>query len=90
MLTTNYERDYFISGNGKVRATIDYNLQSIDLKNLSQLDIIKNFSSRCILEIKYPTNFDKYVRNNLKEISLRLSKNSKFINSAVEVPSFLY
>ena len=88
ILTTNYDRQYFISNNGSVRATVDFNLKSTYLKNFSQLSIIKNFSSSCILEIKYPTNLDKYVRRNLKEITLRLSKNSKFINSAFEAPSY--
>ena len=49
VLTTNYDRQYLISNNKKVRATVDYNLQSIHLKNLSQLDMIKNFSKICIL-----------------------------------------
>ncbi len=88
ILTTNYDREYFISDNGKVRATVDYNLKSVYLKNLSQIDIVKNFSSACILEFKYPTKLDKYVRKNLKNISLRLSKNSKFVNSAFQTPIF--
>ena len=88
ILTTNYDREYFISDNNKIRATIDYNLKSVYLKNLSQLDIIKNFSSACILEFKYSTKLDKYVRENLKNITLRLSKNSKFINSAFQTPIF--
>ena len=88
ILTTNYDRQYLVSNNGKVRATVDYNLKSTHLKNPSQIEIIKNFSSTCILEIKYPTNLDKYVRLNLKEITLRLSKNSKFINSAFDLPSY--
>jgi len=88
ILTTNYDRYYLVSNNHSVRATVDYNLKSTHLKNLSQIDIFKNFSSSCILEIKYPTNLDKYVRNNLREITLRLSRNSKFINSAFETPSY--
>lgn len=88
ILTTNYDRQYFVSNNGKIRATIDYNLKSIHLKNPSQIEIVKNFSSTCILEVKYPTNLDKYVRLNLREITLRLSKNSKFINSAFNLPSY--
>lgn len=88
VLTTHYEREYFISSNGKIRATVDYNLKSIFLSNLSQIDIIKNFKNICILELKYPTGLDKYVRENLKDISLRLSKNSKFVNSAFEKPKF--
>ena len=88
VLTTHYEREYFISSNGKIRATVDYNLKSIFLSNLSQIDIIKNFKNICILELKYSTGLDKYVRENLKDISLRLSKNSKFVNSAFEKPKF--
>ena len=88
MLTTNYERQYFISNNNKVRATVDYNLKSTYLKNQSQKYITKNFLSSCILELKYSTILDKYVRRNLDKITLRLSKNSKFINSAFETPSY--
>jgi SPX domain protein involved in polyphosphate accumulation len=88
ILSTHYEREYLISLNGKIRATVDYNLKSIVLNNLSQIDITKNFKNICILELKYSTNLDKYVRKNLKDISLRLSKNSKFVNSALEKPKF--
>ena len=88
VLSTHYDRQYFISSNGKIRATVDYNLKSIFLKNQSQLDIKKNFSFTTILEFKYATKLDKYVRQNLKEITLRLSKNSKFVNSAFEIPKF--
>ena len=87
ILTTNYDRQYFVSNNGSVRATVDFNLRSIYIKNLSQINIEKNFSS-CILEVKYPTILDKYVRQNLSEMTLRLSKNSKFVNSAFETPKF--
>jgi len=87
ILTTNYDRQYFVSNNGSVRATVDFNLRSIYIKNLSQINMEKNFSS-CILEVKYPTILDKYVRQNLSEITLRLSKNSKFVNSVFETPKF--
>ena len=49
----------------------------------------KNFKKISILELKYPTSLDKYVRQNLKDISLRLTKNSKFVNSAMEKPKFI-
>lgn len=88
VLTTNYEREYFVSNNNKVRATVDYNLKSINVGNFSQIDLIKNFNPSCILELKYSTNIDKFVRQNLKEVTLRLSRNSKFINSAFVTPSY--
>ena len=88
ILTTHYDRQYFISNNRKIRATIDYNLKSVYLNNLSQLDIVKNFSLVCILEFKYSNKLDRYVRKNLQNITLRLSKNSKFVNSAFQTPMF--
>ena len=88
LLSTHYDREYFISNNGMIRATVDYNLKSIFLKNNSQLNLVKNFSFVTILELKYLTKMDKHVRENLKEITLRLSKNSKFVNSAFETPKF--
>ena len=88
VLSTHYDRQYFISNNSKIRATVDYNMQSVYLKNISQIKIVKNFSKVCILELKYPTRLDLYVRRKLKNITLRLSKNSKFVNSAFQTPRF--
>jgi hypothetical protein len=50
--------------------------------------MIKNFKNICILELKYPIIMDKYVRDNLNNITLRLSKNSKFVNSFFEKVKF--
>ena len=51
---------------------------------------MKNFPQKCVLEIKYPTNIDSFVKDNLREKTLHLSKNSKFINSAVDRPTFIF
>ena len=88
ILTTHYDREYFISNNKKIRATIDYNLESIYLKNFSETHQIKRFNSQCILELKYSLDLDKHVRKSLDDITLRLSKNSKFVNSFFNKPSF--
>ena len=88
ILTTHYEREYFVSHNNKIRATVDYNLKSIFLDNFSQINMVKNFKNICILELKYPISIDKYVRDNLNNITLRLSKNSKFVNSFFEKVNF--
>ena len=81
ILTTNYEREYFISNHNEIRATVDFNLESIFLKNLSEIYQKKKYLPETILELKYSTKIDKLVRSKLDEISLRLSKNSKYINS---------
>ncbi len=88
ILTTHYDREYFESSNKKIRATIDYNLESVFLKNLSEINQIKRFNYKCILEIKYSLTLDKFIRKNLNDITLRLSKNSKYINSFFERPSY--
>ena len=88
ILTTHYERQYFISNQNKVRATVDYNLESIYLKNLSELQIKKNFFPECILELKYSTTIDRLLRHKLNEMTLRLSKNSKFVQSFFKRPKY--
>ncbi len=84
--STHYERNYFISNNNLIRATIDSNIKSIKLKDYSYISFFKNFSNLTILELKYPVHLDNYVKDKLSKISLRLSKNSKFVNSILEKP----
>ena len=75
-----YERKYFISNDNKIRLTIDFNINSKTIKDNIIFDT-NNFRSSNILEIKYPTNLDNFVRSNLKSLSLRFVKNSKYVNS---------
>ena len=75
-----YERKYFISNDHKIRLTIDFNINSKTIKDNIIFDK-NNFRSSNILEIKYPTNLDNFVRLNLKSLSLRFVKNSKYVNS---------
>jgi len=88
ILTTHYLRSYFISANKLVRATIDKDLKSLSLYQNKNAGIIKEFND-IILELKYDLNLDDYVRSNLGNISVRLSKNSKFVNSAIHRPNTL-
>ncbi len=77
---TNYKRIYFISSNNEIRATLDYDLK---YKKLSHY--IENFFLKVeevILELKYATNIDSYLRNQISGIT-RISKNSKYINSLI-------
>ena len=69
-----------------VRATIDNNISSISLKDESRSNLNKNFFNTTILEMKYPVKLDYYVRDKLKNMTLRLTKNSKFINSVFNNP----
>lgn len=89
LISTHYEREYLVSADSSIRATVDYNLECIHLKNFSQIKLNKNFSNITLLEIKYPTNLDDLLRKKLNDITLRLSKNSKYIYSIFNKPIYL-
>ena len=82
-ITTHYERLYLISYNKKIRATIDYNLKGTNFNCYFQNPVFKA-SNDVIVEFKYNKEYDNYVRNNLQKISSRFSKNSKYINFALD------
>ena len=89
LISTHYEREYLISVDNSIRATVDFNLECVHLKNFSQIKLNKNFSHITLLEIKYPTNLDDLLRKKLNDITLRLSKNSKYIYSIFNKPIYL-
>ena len=78
--STHYIRKYFISIINNIRATIDTDIFYKKLRQLNNFNL-NNKDSRPILELKYKTADDDYVRTNLKNLTLRFSKNSKYINS---------
>tara|TARA_A100001015_G_C15018216_1_gene726603 strand:- start:1724 stop:2383 length:660 start_codon:yes stop_codon:yes gene_type:complete len=73
-----YKRNYFISCDKRVRATLDVDLKYRKIKNFIQSFFVR--SDDIVLEFKYSNNFDSYLRNNIKGIT-RVSRNSKYINS---------
>ena len=85
VLSTHYLRHYFISSNKHIRATFDRNLKSYQICSLQNLSFKKDFNNS-VFEIKYDKNFDNYVKNNLKDMSLRVSKSSKYVISALDEP----
>ena len=77
---TSYRRIYLISSNNEIRATLDFNLQYKKLNNY-----IENFFTKVediILELKYSTSLDTYLRKQISGIT-RISKNSKYVNSLI-------
>ncbi len=87
ILSTHYKRNYYISGNKKIRATLDYNLQSNQIVYKNSYNFKKNFLD-FVYELKYNISDDKYVRGNMSNVSGRYSKNSKYINSAINKPLY--
>ena len=79
--STHYYRYYFVSKNKKIRATIDEKVYYRSI-NHYRINLIKKKDPNLILELKYDSAYDQYVRDSFsKDNSLRISKNSKFINS---------
>jgi len=78
--STRYLRQYFISQNKKIRATVDTKIEYRHL-NLNYENIGKIRDDNLILEFKYNTKDDDYCRKNLQNNFLRITKNSKYANS---------
>ena len=87
ILSTHYQRNYYLSDNEKVRSTLDYDIKCHQIIYKQNLIFKKNFSDY-IFELKYEKKYDNFVRNNLYSISSRYSKSSKYINCATSIPQF--
>ena len=85
ILSTHYLRHYFLSSNKHIRATFDKSLKSLQMYGLKNLIFKKDFNNS-IFEIKYNKNYDNYVKENIKDISLRISKSSKYVTTALNKP----
>ena len=68
-----------------IRATIDFDINYFNLQKHSNYNLNK-YSKSMVLEIKYSNDRDDYVRAILRNITLRLNKNSKYVNSLAEYP----
>ncbi len=84
---TSYDREYYISNDNLIRATVDFNLQNTLLTDGKDKNINKNYFN-LVLELKYDVDLDSYVRKNMNN-SFRLSKNSKYVNSFFTNYSYL-
>ena len=81
VLQTNYKRNYWLSNNGKIRATVDTEINtspSYDLTRTIELP-------ETILEFKFSPNSEKFFRDFLskKGLNLRSKKYSKYLQSFI-------
>lgn len=81
ILSTHYCRSYFLSSDKLVRLTMDKNIEYIHLANNKDINIKKK-TNNIIIEIKYRKEIDNLVRKKIDNISVRFSKNSKYIHGA--------
>ena len=78
---TNYKRNYWLSNNGKIRATIDTNINACPVKNMNKIIDLPE----TILEFKFAPNLEIFFREFLsqKGLNLRSKKYSKYLQSFV-------
>tara|TARA_A100001234_G_C12503738_1_gene333017 strand:- start:26 stop:670 length:645 start_codon:yes stop_codon:yes gene_type:complete len=82
---THYSRFYYISKDNKIRATIDKDISYKRINNFTVNYPIKK-DNNIILELKYNTEHDYLVRKSFSNKNkLRISRNSKFINSILNI-----
>lgn len=82
VLTTRYDREYFISDRGGIRMTIDHNIRFVDqrLSVKPSRTFVGTETDHQIIEFKFP--FDKLdtIRDELDKFPLRPSRSSKYVN----------
>lgn len=75
-----YHRNYLISTEGKIRITIDRDLQYLNLMN-KKVSQVSNKDSGIILEIKYDQGNEELADLYTQMIPYRLTKNSKYVSA---------
>jgi len=81
ILKTNYKRNYWLSNNGKIRATIDTEINTSPANNFSQIIRLPE----TILEFKFSPSLECYFRDffSLLNLNIRSKKYSKYIQSFI-------
>ena len=81
ILKTNYKRNYWLSNNGKIRATVDTEINTCPIKDITKvIDLPET-----ILEFKFAPNSEIFFRDFLsqKGLNIRSKKYSKYLQSFV-------
>ncbi len=75
-----YQRSYLVSNDGKIRATVDRDLQYLNLMN-KKVSQVSNKDASIILEIKYDQGNEEIADLSTQMIPYRLTKNSKYVSA---------
>ncbi len=81
VLLNSYRRKYYVSGNKKIRLTVDTNLEYRDVRayiNNSRQVFKEN--GKVVIELKYPRDEENDARIVSNVFPFRLGKNSKFVS----------
>jgi len=78
-----YDRNYYISQCKKIRMTIDMNHNVYDQRFSDKINTITkaNIVQYIVVELKFHPDLTEYVSSKIYDIPMRISRNSKYINS---------
>lgn len=80
-ILTRYKREYYISFNRHIRATLDSNIESFGFQSNLNIDDNAQAEHQVILELKYPVKYDEEASSIASFFNHRLNKNSKYVNA---------
>ena len=81
VLLNSYRRKYYVSGNKKIRLTVDSDLEYRDIRsyNNNSQHVFKE-KGKLVIELKYPQDQEEDARIVSNIFPFRLGKNSKFVS----------
>ena len=81
ILKTNYKRNYWISSNGKIRATIDIDINTSPVQDMNKIITLPE----TILEFKFSPSSENYFRDffSHRGLNIRSKKYSKYLQSFI-------
>ncbi len=87
VILNRYRRSYFLSKCKKIRVTIDREHVVFDQRLSNKINITKkaNTVQYIIVEVKFHPDLTEYVSEKIADIPMRISRNSKYINSVNSV-----
>lgn len=81
VLINSYQRQYFLSADGKLRVTIDHDIQYMDVYSKDIVAAARLRPRRLVVvEMKYDPETDDLARETASSLPFRLTKNSKYTN----------
>lgn len=83
IILNRYKRSYYLSKDKKVRVTLDRNHSVFDQRLSNKINLKKkaNILEYIVIEIKFNPDLIDCVSNMIKDIPMRNSRNSKYVNS---------
>ncbi|HKJ79083.1 MAG TPA: polyphosphate polymerase domain-containing protein [Prolixibacteraceae bacterium] len=81
VLLNSYNRKYYVSGNKKIRLTVDSNLQYRDVRSyIHHSKQVFEEKEKLVIELKYPKSMEEDAISVSNLFPFRLGKNSKFVS----------